>query len=233
MNQLAIQRVARSLVVLVVVAAGSSAFPAVPAPGTPCSGNTTGDTIDCDGTCSANMYIGVSMTLNDHDDESGTAVGDCSAAHATCSVNDLDWDCQAISALRSTSSSSWSCHFEAHDVWWKPDSGFSYNCYQSSTQGLFLGGVPDVEVVAPTCDAIAPARILGDALLGELCASLAAGDGAATVVPHADAQMILLARGGVAAGVGCDATGECWVIQPVCRPTADGFACDATPLRAS
>jgi hypothetical protein len=75
--------------------------------------------------------------------------------------------------------------------------------------------------------------VAADPLLSDLCAILADPAQAAHVVTSdATGQMFFLAKAGRAASVACDGVAGCWVIQPLCYTDINGFACDATPLRA-
>lgn len=214
----------------------------------PCGGNTTGDTKDCSGAnCDARQKLGVSLHLND-EGEAGDAYTTCSNAAAHC---ETDSYCTAESAVPTNSASVWTCHFESHDVWYYPDSGFTYNCY-SYTAAPAPGPSgddktnPRVGVRDPSpqplpssarpigCDSLPEETVVANALLGVLCAKLADPQQAASIVVEgATEQMIVYAAGGQAAGVACTLDANCWAIRPVCTMLLKGFACVATPMRAA
>jgi hypothetical protein len=249
-------RVRIAVLALLIASATVALSPAAEAYDTPCAGSTTGDTVDCNGNCKAYNRIGVYMDLDDNS-ESGWATGSCQNADAACSIeNNLpqgEDNCEDVSEDTTSSSHPWTCHFEAHDVWWQPDNGFLYNCYSiqenppprdpkpspvngvgggiSTSPGSNLGGARPFGV---DCARIDFAEHMRTPLMLELCSLLANEETASRVVmPDANVQMIVRAKAGAAAGIACDVELGCWIIDPVCHSTIRGFACTVTPLRVN
>lgn len=208
---------------------------------TACADHTDSDTKNCSAICLANQVIGVSMQLDEWEGsanpEKGIANTTCSSQTASCTVKsgvDPPGDagtgaCKDESEAWTATSGDWACHFEAHDVWFQPDNGFNYNCYSYDYQGggaiVILSAAPP----SPSCSGLDPEALAQRPLLVDLCGLLNGGPVDGLTVSYAAAQILIRAQAGAASGLVCGAEATCEILDPVCRATSDGFACETTP----
>lgn len=211
------QRQLSMLIVIGFLSAFALVAPAADAT-TACNGHTDADRQSCDSTCSQGQKLGVFMDLDDSS-ESGSATSTCSNQTASCSIAVNADSCTGTSIGTTAATGGWTCYFEAHDVWWNPDNGFTYNCY-SFTPGALLLQSPSVEA---DVDGLCTAS--GVELVHELCTH--AHNGA--LVAYAQTQVLVRGKAGEAVGFACDAEAGCWMVEPICVETATAFSCAVTP----
>lgn len=215
-----------------------SSFAAFPAAATDlCAGHTDGDRKTCEGTCPSGAILGVYINLDDHS-EDGEAATTCSNANAQCETTS---HCSDESEVATATQASWVCHFEAHDVWYQPDNGFTYNCFYYYPEGgecgsnEFVFAKSDVDLADGVscstfvnCNGIVPQMgELESVTLDGLCGSVQTD---ALLLPFAAAQVLVRVDGPSAVGLSCVAGASCEPVVPVCVFAIDGFFCDvATP----
>lgn len=227
----------RTILLAIASVAGLAASGAglVLADGVPCSNNTTGDRVNCTGNCESGVYIGVSINSNDPDSETGGANTACSDQTAACTFQPSVGSCSDESIGATAASAPWTCHFEAHDVWYRPDSGFTYNCYSRRPQ-------PPTPTPSPTPPPPPPPSRCGGGPLGGdvtrdwvtfdwmLCVRI--NDGVihrSVLVDGAKVQTLAYVEEGRIAAMTC-VEGGCVPVEPVCVAIENGVACDVTPL---
>jgi hypothetical protein len=208
------------------------AFAAAPAMAdqTLCNGHTDGDTRTCRGECRAGEILHVYMNLDDAS-EQGDAATSCATAHAECptdpgpqSTNDWCWD---DSEITTTAAAPWTCHFEAHDVWWQPDNGFLYECSSYVKNGPGTVTCSDGVDCDPAfnCGSIVPHGAVVDVYV-TACDQISAGlvlrpgTTAGTVVRYDDGRMV---------AISCALGEGCWLVKPVCAVLGDKLSCDVSP----
>lgn len=223
----------RTFVLLVAAVLLVSSAPPVAAE-TGCTGHTDNDNWECskDGDadydkipdCKKNHRLKVYMSLDDKS-ETGDATTTCDIANAACAVSEAKKSCEAVSAAWTNAAGSWTCYFEAHDVWWQPDNGFTYSC--SSYEVDPATGEPPVDfhlmtaAVSPRCDVTTLEAAMQDSLLTDLCLGL----GERETEPHETARIVVRQQGDVVVSVMCDVDGLCGQVDAGCHERGGRLLC--------